>query len=804
MKKTNLGNLVIYIGLIGVVSALGLAPAPVISASSQPSVEPAESVAFTYKLTQSTAGYPFWTTPPSEKVFKDTPVPTATAAEVKVYAARNEFEPFQVVVKPTASGSTTVSIGSFTSGVSVEIFQVKYVNVATSTDYLGRSGANPDPLWPLSNSASVALTANENTAFWFNVFVERTVAPGDYTTNVTIAGINIPVRLHVFNFTLPDEVHIDSYLDIDFNTIYTKYAATSPDANRLTYRDKINQFMIDHRVTPRRPMPPGGLTSSGAVPYINYTCATNTFSDPWGVDGFVYPANRYLNGLNFNEGTGFPTWGAAWYKQGAAASSEQRSALCGLSPAGWMASYPFAAGSFNYKWFHDYIPALRNYLNSNGLLGKAYYCTQEEPQNQAAYDAIAWYTQELKRAAPDLKLMVAEEPKPEIFSHPTYPGAKVDIWDAHFGTSTFNPVVSMERLKNHGEETWIYFLYNTYPPRFNPIVIDHPGVEGKLLGWFLWKYRVRGFEYWLFNDWSVNRWTQIYDENTNGDRFLIYPPTADNSNLASYGANQHRFVPSIRLELIRDSLEDYEYFYLLNGSSQPQPDVANLADGQVNRIIQGLTAYTRDGEFMYNLRRLIGLKLGGEITSIPTIVPTAKHARANGAPGNYYINFQDPAGQPTGTITYNGHTYQKIGNALYNPANGYGWYRASDVPSSSFYNAWDEWLDPEPKKLLGSAVIDDYGRIDTFEFDLPNGTYRIKVGVGWRGGTYHHYITVNGVSFFNGDTTNRSWINTTRLVTVTTKKLLVEMGKYDEIGMINYMDIEAITPKNIFLPLAKR
>ena len=330
--------------------------------------------------------------------------------------------------------------------------------------------------------------------------------------------------------------------------------------------------------------------------------------------------------------------------------------------------------------------------------------------------------------------MVAEEPKPEIYANSTYPGAKVDIWDAHFGTSTFNPAVSLDRLKNYNEETWIYFLYNTYPPRFNPVILDHPGVEGKFLGWFLWKYRVRGFEYWMFNDWSTNRWADIQDENTNGDLFLIYPPTHDNSNLPAYGANQHRFVPSIRFELIRDGLEDYEYFYLLNGSSQPQPDVVNPADTTVTQVIQGLTAYTRDGEYLYNLRRLVGLKLGGEIAAIPAITPAARHTRAEGAPGSYYINFQDPAGEPTGAVTYNGHTYMKIGNALYTPSAGYGWYRASDVPDADFYTAWDPWLDPEPKSLLGSAVIDDYGRNDTFEFDLPNGTYRITVGVGWRGG----------------------------------------------------------------------
>ncbi|MEZ4674019.1 MAG: DUF4091 domain-containing protein [Caldilineaceae bacterium] len=97
----------------------------------------------------------------------------------------------------------------------------------------------------------------------------------------------------------------------------------------------------------------------------------------------------------------------------------------------------------------------------------------------------------------------------------------------------------------------------------------------------------------------------------NGDTFMLYPPSRDNQTIV-YGSNGHRFVPSIRFELMRDSLEEYEYLYLLAGG-QPAVDVANAADPLADKIISGLTSYTRNDDFLYNLRRLIGLKLGGEI-----------------------------------------------------------------------------------------------------------------------------------------------------------------------------------------------
>ena len=280
------------------------------------------------------------------------------------------------------------------------------------------------------------------------------------------------------------------------------------------------------------------------------------------------------------------------------------------------------------------------------------------------------------------------------------------------------------------------------------------------------------------------------DSDQNGEYFMLYPPSENNTNI-TYGANGHRFVPSIRLELMRDSLEDYEYFYLLNGGQQPRAYEVNPADDAVNMIIGGVQAYNRDSELLYNLRRLIGLKIGGEIAVIPAIESRSTHPRSDGAPGNYHLNFQDPAGQPTDAVIYNGHTYTKIGNALYNAAAGYGWYRSADVPPTDFYTNYDQWFDAQPTVLLRSSVIDDWGRDHVFEFDLPNGTYNVTVGVGYRGGTRPHTILIEGTTFINNETTNNSAIIRTKAVTVKDKKLTLVMGMYNQTGHLNSLDIEA-------------
>ncbi len=244
-------------------------------------------------------------------MFKTTAVPTATGTEVKVYAGRNEFEPFIIAYKPSASGNAVVNVGSFGSGITVELYQVKYVNITTATDYLGQTGDYPDPLWPLASGATVAVTANQNTAFWFSIKVPKTTAPGDYTANMQIAGVNIPVRLHVFNMTLPDELHVNSlWQSLSYQTIQARYGVTGDEEEYWEYVQRINQFMYDHHLMPQNPLWPSNLTGSGGTPYISYDCNTHVFTDTGDEWGFEEPANNYINGAMLNAGEGFPLWGA--------------------------------------------------------------------------------------------------------------------------------------------------------------------------------------------------------------------------------------------------------------------------------------------------------------------------------------------------------------------------------------------------------------------------------------------------------------------------------------------------------------
>ncbi len=765
---------------------------------------------YTYKLTESAASYELWTAPPSRRIFKDDPVPTDTASGVKVYAARNEFEPFQLVFKPVSSGKVSVTVGSFGSGIQTELYLVEYVTITQVSDSLGRTGPYPDPLWPLPNGASVAVVGGENTAIWVSLYIPDTVATGDYVANVQIGNISVPVTLHIFDFGIPEEVHTKSQMNVSHESILGRYGVSCCGSEYWSYVDNIKQLFIDHRLTPKAVLWSGGVTSGGGAPYIDYDCS-GTLSDPYGIWGFKEPAARFLagNGLMqgifadlFNSGTGFPSFMAATFQNNDASADQRPSTFCGQtrSASDWYTGKN-PSSPYNRKWF-EYMGGLASYLGANGFLDEAYYYFANEPQNQDDYDAVVWYSRYLHSAAPGFRLMLSEEPKPEIYGHVDYVAdGQIDVWLPVL--NNFDPTISGEREADHGEQTWIYFLHSTRPPYFNPITLDHPGIESKLSGWFLWRYRVRGIAYYSMNNWSQNPWTDPMNQNHNGDLFMLYPPAKDNQAI-THGDNGHRFVPSIRLELMRDGLEDYEYLRVLNSNLDPLVDTPNVADTQASKIIKGVASYTRNDEFLYNLRRLIGLKNGGEIATIPDIQPPLEHPRAEGSPGNYYLNFQDPLGKPytsyiedtydTGYlhryVTYADQDYMQLGTEQYDRTAGFGWLD----DTTNFLAGRDPWGSETDERKI-TYVYDNWAHHPSiFEFDLPSGTYDIEASIGRpRRMDSHNRLVIEGVTFVDDEVSN-FYIVRSMEVAIADSKLTVDVGVWDEYTMLNYLAIETVNP----------
>jgi len=140
-----------------------------------------------------------------------------------------------------------------------------------------------------------------------------------------------------------------------------------------------------------------------------------------------------------------------------------------------------------------------------------------------------------------------------------------------------------QRRRRLGEETWWYVCCGPRHPYAN-FFIDYPATDARGLFWAAYKYGITGFLYYEIAMWASNMiavgtgapavvlhndrealkaisegrrwpdvpWNTFTFSRYNGDGQLVYP-----------GRNQTP-LPSLRLEVIRGGIEDYEMLGLLD------------------------------------------------------------------------------------------------------------------------------------------------------------------------------------------------------------------------------------------------
>ncbi len=555
-----------------------------------------------------------WTAPAVEKVLKTMAAPIAHDP-LRIFAAKGEFEPFQVIIRSTIAQGLAVSVSEFSGAdgtlPSPRLHRVDYVNVTTAGDHFDRFGPWPDPLFPLDNGSVVQFPAGENQPLWFTVQVPWDAAPGVYQGTVTVGSATIPVELEVWDFGLPREIHLPSEWGFSWSHIVEDVYQGYGDWD--CYWDMVEAFkqdFIDHRLIPKGVAWPAGLNYPGGV---EYDCAGNLDPDAWGDWDFATIGGKYIHGEDgFNDGYGFPAFLALGPTSNWPPDSLPYS-FCGESRSGVLGSPAFQA-----EWT-QYLAAVDAYLVSDDY-EMAYYHVVNEPQTFDDYDIVGQISALTEAAAPHLRQLVSEQVEPDIHNHP---GAKIDVWMPTI--TNYEPVKSQDRQANHGEAVWWYYLYGDDPPLPNPILMSHPGTEARITPWLAWAERVDGLLHYSATDWSPNPWTTPnVTGKDNGDGFFFYPPRQDGSSLDYCGQNGHRLVSSIRWENLRDGMEDYEYLWLLNGG-KPQVGASGAADDYVGQLVQSRTLFSRVPTDLAATRQAIARALGG---------PTARKTASTGvAPG---------------------------------------------------------------------------------------------------------------------------------------------------------------------------
>ncbi|HID05880.1 MAG TPA: hypothetical protein EYP10_01905, partial [Armatimonadetes bacterium] len=158
-----------------------------------------------------------WWCESTYKVSRERPLPKRRGSEIRISAAANEYEPFQVVLRPKRElrnvrvSATELRFKRYTIPASaISVRTVEYVHVTRPTDAFGCVGWHPDPL--PNHDMPITLRANLNQPFWLTVRVPKGTPKGTYRGSVTITAdgiepLRIPIALRVYGFELTDETH---------------------------------------------------------------------------------------------------------------------------------------------------------------------------------------------------------------------------------------------------------------------------------------------------------------------------------------------------------------------------------------------------------------------------------------------------------------------------------------------------------------------------------------------------------------------------------------------------------------------
>ena len=167
----------------------------------------------------------------------------------------------------------------------------------------------------------------------------------------------------------------------------------------------------------------------------------------------------------------------------------------------------------------------------------------------------------------------------------------------------------MANAKAEGDEVWWYITRFPHNPEIT-LSISDKSIQHRLLFWQQKLYDVDGFLYYMCNEWENSKqWTKKYEHavagtvvDTYGNGVLIYPGGALPEYIEKYGSDGYPGpIGSLRLESIRDGVDDYDYFTILD----------NLyGEGTSDLIIKQLTvslgSYKTDSELFNRLRTAVG------------------------------------------------------------------------------------------------------------------------------------------------------------------------------------------------------
>jgi hypothetical protein len=536
---------------------------------------------------------------PNDRVEKENLVWSSQKKEINVAGAGNEHVPFQVVItapvptgwRPKAPGGFFVEASDLTSsggktipGKQVGLYLEHYIQIFGISSPIGETGYWPDALAPLrepfSMQAQYAVVGNR--PVWVDLNIPAGAPAGQYDGKITVSKDGntietIGIQLEVYDFSLPEETHLITYFNIskrELGRFYNK-PASDPEIEKLS--NSYFDFLNDHRLETwfNDPLVPE-LTLNGDKVELKFNDQRYDY----------YLNQKHTKRVILEAGPG--------------------------DLVRQIKAEPFSP-VFN-KIIKSYLTGVEAYFSKNGWKERLVFNSPiDEPNSKEDYEKTRQWATLVHEAVPEVHFLATESPVSDNPEWGTLIGY-VNDFCVH-GNSLNEPEVKkalLEEQAKGGEATWYISCDQAYPqPNY---FIDAPAMDPVMVPWITARYHMNGILYWATNFWNqtpdpwldpvtyISGFACSNGYVLNGEGSLIYP--GDHTKRYTGQPNVYGPVSSIRFELLRDGIEDYEYLWMLKDLGADE-----YAEAIVRNMVVDVSAFSRNVEELYLARQMMARKL---------------------------------------------------------------------------------------------------------------------------------------------------------------------------------------------------
>jgi hypothetical protein len=495
-----------------------------------------------------------WTVAETRHVLREDPAGIGT--EVRLAAAKNEWEGFQILVRSDGPvkgiriepADLAGPDGAVLRAADARLYRQHQIQLTepTARNAEFKPGWYPDPLIPtvhpltgkpLSGARFTAmpfdLPANETHGFWVDLYVPPDAKPGVYRGTYRVIWSDgsdqkareVHVSMTVWDFALPQVPTLVTAFGSPAERMRAYYRRRAKDGKEKEPADwdavntQCAQLLSEHRfdATPSSRLAPVRQPDGSYRIPEEQIGDLREFVDRYHVNAIqtVHPRSAVKDPENERER--LHAWLKAWDQ---AAKDLDRPVL-----------------------FFTYL--------------------LDEPNKLEAYREVQTWGRAIRAAKSALKVMVVEQTKTQDPAWGDLYGA-VDIWCPLF--CLHDTETAAQRLAL-GESIWTYTALCQGKEPSPWWHIDYPLLNYRVPAWMAWRYRMTGLLYWG----GMSYWDGVEDPWTDGRTYGRKPgetegPIYNGEGTIVYPARPVGYdgiVSSLRLKALRDSIEDYEYLAIL-------------------------------------------------------------------------------------------------------------------------------------------------------------------------------------------------------------------------------------------------